>query len=624
MAIKSPTTYGDYYWASQVEARKLYEDDMEKVLAGEVSSLYETLGVREFLPANFSRFIDSMIKPTSFAWGGVLARFGSEMADSVLGQTMGHALKDFNYMMAEKFSDQRIGASIASTLSMRRQIDDDFWASRMVSEGYKPAEASYFYQAMKPYPSIPDLMLYARYHGDPDNVRGVVWDYFDISPEMFDVWEWQTIQRLATDQVQSLFKRGMISEGEFYTELAQIGWDRDSRDRMKELSYLLPNAMLLVQGDLQQGVSQDKILLDISKADIHPEYARTYLDAILTKPATQDLINFELRRDPNLSGIERRLSQLGIHPDYFEVYKTLAHPIPPIADIITMAVREAFTPAIAARFGQYEDFPSEFEDWALKKGLTADWAKRYWAAHWALPSATQGFSMLHRGIIDDSELRMLLRAQDVMPFWRDKLIKVAYRPLTRVDVRRMYKEGVLDERGVYRAYLDHGYSEDNAEAMTEFTVRYVLGQLTKFTSKDVITAYTKRMVTESEAGSLLRELGVRSEDVSYILSTADYKRSWELTDSKISGLRNLYKRKVNDANKTRGDLLKLDLPTEQVDVLMDQWYYEIKDEPTMNWTTAQTLRFIKSEFISKQRGRKELEQIGYDDEHISIYMKSIA
>ena len=232
--------------------------------------------------------------------------------------------------------------------------------------------------------------------------------------------------------------------------------------------------------------------------------------------------------------------------------------------------------------------------------------------------------MLHRGIIKEDELGMLLRAQDVMPFWRDKLIKVAYRPLTRVDVRRMYKEGVLDETGVYEAYLDHGYNEDNARAMTEFTVQYVLGQLTKFTSKDVITAYTKRMITNSEAGSLLRELGVRSEDTSYILSTADYKREWDLTDSKISGIRNMYKRKVNDANTTRGELLKLNLPTEQVEVLMDQWYFEIKDEPTATWTTAQTLRFIKSGFISADRGRHELEQIGYDNEHIQIYMKSIA
>ncbi|GAH61072.1 unnamed protein product, partial [marine sediment metagenome] len=72
------------------------------------------------------------------------------------------------------------------------------------------------------------------------------------------------------------------------------------------------------------------------------------------------LIAFHLRIDPSLSGLDTDLRKIGIHPDYFEIYKTLAYPIPPVADIITMAVREAFTPDIAARFGQYEDYPRSF------------------------------------------------------------------------------------------------------------------------------------------------------------------------------------------------------------------------------------------------------------------------
>ncbi|GAH79863.1 unnamed protein product, partial [marine sediment metagenome] len=75
--------------------------------------------------------------------------------------------------------------------------------------------------------------------------------------------------------------------------------------------------------------------------------------------------------------------------------------------------------------------------WAGKKGLSKEWSERYWAAHWNLPSPQQGFEMLHRGVINVSELNMLLRALDVMPFWRDKLTAIAFRRLTRVDIRRM-------------------------------------------------------------------------------------------------------------------------------------------------------------------------------------------
>ncbi|GAH82476.1 unnamed protein product, partial [marine sediment metagenome] len=228
-----------------------------------------------------------------------------------------------------------------------------------------------------------------------------------------------------------------------------------------------------------QGKSKEQIIEDISRGDIHPDRAQQYLDAILTKPATQDVVTYALRTDPDLQDLGEQLTKIGIHPDYLELHKELALVIPPVADIITMAVREVFTPEIAARFGQYEDFPAPLEEWGLKKGLSKEWSERYWAAHWALPSATQGFQMLHRGVIDRDDLDRLLRAQDVMPFWRDKLTQIAFRPLTRVDVRRMYKEGVLDEAGVYEAYLDHGYAEENAKRMTEFTIRQTLSSQAK-------------------------------------------------------------------------------------------------------------------------------------------------
>ncbi|GAI71686.1 unnamed protein product, partial [marine sediment metagenome] len=203
-----------------------------------------------------------------------------------------------------------------------------------------------------------------------------------------------------------------------------------------------------------------------------------------------------------------------------------------------------------------EDFPevtwkSICEAWAMKKGLSKDWSQRYWAAHWNLPSPLQGFEMLHRGVIDEGELTMLLRALDVMPFWRDKLTQIAYRRLTRVDIRRMYKQGVLDESEVLESYKQHGYTDENAARMTEFTIRQTLATLSKFTSGDIIKAFASRMISRSEAISLLDMIGIKREDASFIVSTAEYKRQWAFTDQQISGIRNLYKKRVYDENDTR-------------------------------------------------------------------------
>ncbi|GAI19450.1 unnamed protein product, partial [marine sediment metagenome] len=141
-------------------------------------------------------------------------------------------------------------------------------------------------------------------------------------------------------------------------------------------------------------------------------------------------------------------------------------------------------------------------------------------------------------------------------------------------------------------------------------------------SRDIISAYTQYMISHSEASSLLREVGVKPENVAFVITTAEYKREWQLTEDKISAIRNLYKKGVYEDSKARGELLKLDLPAKRVDALMSIWYIDEKDKPPRYWTTAQTLGFHEAKLITLERTVKELKAIGYDDEHINIYLES--
>lgn len=621
MAVKSPTTYGDYYWAMQVEAQQEFDESIEDALSPYFRGVIGEIPDIEELPTATQNLIRSLAEPHSAGLGSLLQLTGAEFIAEILKDALAPSMAMLKRATNRRTKETWLTSQEAITLNRRRKIDDTFFYLLTASEGYEDIIADHKYTAYDPYPTIPDLVLYSRYHGDPDNVWGTIQDFYNIDPTDFKVWNWLGLQRITTIQAQSLVKRGFYDEQDFYNEIARMGWHGVDTDAIFDLSYALPNSMLLVQGDLMQGVSKDKILTDISKGDIHPDYAQTYLDAVLTKPASQDIVAYELRTDPSLTGLDNELRKIGIHPDFMRVYKELAYQIPPVADIITMAVREAFTPEIAAKFGQYEDFPKDLEIWGMKKGLSKDWTQRYWAAHWSLPSPQQGFEMLHRGVINETELNMLLRALDVMPFWRDKLTQIAYRRLTRVDIRRMYRQGVLDEKEVYDSYVEHGYTPLNAERMAEFTVRQTLATLSKFTSGDIIKAFTNRMITESDAMYLLRTIGISNEDARYIISTAEYKRVWAFTDQQITGIRNLYKKRVYDINQARDKLSRLNLPAEQIDVLMQQWHYEKVEELDATWTTPQTLKFLKRGLISEARARKELNLNGYNDERADLYIK---
>jgi len=118
-------------------------------------------------------------------------------------------------------------------------------------------------------------------------------------------------------------------------------------------------------------------------------------------------------------------------------------------------------------------------------------------------------------------------------------------------------------------------------------------------------------------------VGVRSEDMDFIISTADYKKEWALTDQKIAAIKNLYKKRVYDENDARDKLSRLNLPSEQIDTYMEQWHYEQGAEPSQTWSTGQILTYAKKDIITIERAKRELKLNGYDDEHIDVFVKAI-
>lgn len=229
--------------------------------------------------------------------------------------------------------------------------------------------------------------------------------------------------------------------------------------------------------------------------------------------------------------LDKRLHDIGYIQENIEQIKGLYELLPPVQDLITMAVREVFTPDIATKYGIFEDYPVEFEKHAKSIGLTSEWSKNYWAAHWQLPSPMQGYFMFHRRLIDRDDLEQLLRSLDYMPFWRDKLIDLSYSPLTRVDVRRMHAEGVLNRGQVYDSYLDVGYSPENAERMTEFTVRYNAdsgdggsNDIRQLTRSIIERAYLQGVITRDIALERLEVLGYTTEDSTLLLEMIELKQ----------------------------------------------------------------------------------------------------
>lgn len=226
--------------------------------------------------------------------------------------------------------------------------------------------------------------------------------------------------------------------------------------------------------------------------------------------------------------VDDHLSRAGYSGPALEALKALRMRLPSPADLVRFGVREVYTPEVAERFGQFEDFPPQFATEMALQGYDEQTALNYWAAHWDLPSVTQGFEMLHRGVIDLPTLELLLRAQDVMPFWRDKLVDIAYTLPSRVDLRRMLKADIITERDVLEGYTKRGYDDFWAQALTDFAVAWAtpddeseLDTFRELTASQIRLAYRRHVVDREEALERLVEADYTEVAADFLLALDD-------------------------------------------------------------------------------------------------------
>jgi len=331
------------------------------------------------------------------------------------------------------------------------------------------------------------------------------------------------------------------------------------------------------------------------------------------------------------------LGELGFTADRAEQLLRVTEEVPSARDIISFAVREVYSPEIAQAFGQFEgvdDVMSKAADDLKATGMTEDAFKKFWAAHWQLPSMFQGYEMLHRRVIDEDALEKLMVALDIMPWWRDKLKAISYSPFTRVDVRRMHKLGTLTEAEVTEAYQDLGFDADKAEKMTRFTVAYnqepqeaekTETDKQKTTSKEatksnIMEAFADRLITEQDARSYLDQIGYSPEAIDLFIASEAYDAESKALAEMVDMIHDGFVRRVYDGPTTVAKLGELDLPAAYTESLLDKWTLE-REGKTNRPSKAELFKLFKEKIITEVELRQELAGHGYPMRYIDWYMR---
>lgn len=296
--------------------------------------------------------------------------------------------------------------------------------------------------------------------------------------------------------------------------------------------------------------------------------------------------------------------------------------IPNSQDLIRFTIRDVFRDDVVKKYGYdegYEQIEESLKSYLDALGMDSDVMRLFWRAHWELPSIGQAFDMLHRGEIEIDEIRDLLRIADVAPAWVEPIIKIAYSPYTRVDVRRMYESGILDRDAVYNSYTDLGYDAEHAENMTSWTVAESMSTEKDLTKTEILTAYQQGAIQPTDALEALGEMGYDEDESGLILEMQDYR-----TDSTLKGrekgiLVKKFAQGTLSVEDLKSKLSALGLPERENNITVEEALSKVK-EKVSSPTKADLKKWFSAGVLSKEDYIFEMRLKGYSQKHIDMYV----
>jgi hypothetical protein len=320
------------------------------------------------------------------------------------------------------------------------------------------------------------------------------------------------------------------------------------------------------------------------------------------------------------------LRGLGLQDEQVDLTLQTFERIPAATDLVRFVVREVYDPGLRAQQLEGIDAYPQFLAQMAKQGFNPFDAASYWAAHWDLPSATQGYEMAHRlrpGQTDTpftiDDLRALLRRNDVLPAYIEQLIAIAYRPVTRIDLRRLYTSGVYTRDQVFEGYLDLGYDPERAEALTAFATRDAASQDRDLTKTEVLNAYKRRLLSRDEAAAALQDLGYDQELADLLLASADYDLAQTRAARRTTVIRARFLAGLLSPAAAVNQLADLAKPPEEIDELITLWGEQLADRIERP-TPSQLIGFYRDRVISGPDVAAELRLAGYDDRYVGWYI----
>lgn len=315
------------------------------------------------------------------------------------------------------------------------------------------------------------------------------------------------------------------------------------------------------------------------------------------------------------------MARLGYPDDVAESLYTASLYYPGPGDWIRFAVRDVFNPEVVESAGLDDQFPEDILEPAARAGVSEEMMRMHWRAHWNLPSVNQAFEMLHRGFISIDELRNLLKAADYAPGYIDALIGIAYRPYTRVDARRMYDLGILDDDGYLQAMRDIGYDDEHAANMLLFAKSESGAREKDLSQAQMMKAYALGKVARADLHEFLKTTGYDDEEADLLIELEDAKKAEDILKEQISVLDWRYERGDIGDGDYLDALASQGIPREKAQYYLSRAALSAEKKVKLP-SKSDVEKWYRAGYIGETRAITYLRQMGYRLDEIMLYLQT--
>ena len=411
----------------------------------------------------------------------------------------------------------------------------------------------------------------------------------------------------------SSWRKGVIDDVKFKEYLNKLGYDDTAIEvllngfkRNLEVGEIIE---AFRRGLMDEDIAESK-LAELGLTDYEIDLLLS-LGKRLLNPT--EIINLWLRGRIDDVELEERLRQHGYTRDDVEKIKELAFYIPSVTDLIELAVKEAFDDEKIRRLGldaNVDRIVEKVGKWARAQGLSEEWLKRYWYAHWRLPSVEQGINMYFRGLISYDDLKELIVALDYPPYWVEKLLGLAQAIPTRVDLRRFIENNLADFDYVVEQYKKQGYSEDDAIRLAKLAYFTVTESERNKLRNTIIAGFKDGWISEDEAREMLKDIFIPSEVIDLLIQNAKLEIHKEQIEAEIKAIHsNFIKGIINDSEMFK-QLIELGLNTSEAEFYRYTWLKEkqAKQKAISKYDLEQ---MVKYGIIDKDTFIDKMVRLGY-------------